>query len=144
MRRTALLLAAVTIIGMLSALGAGHAADCGDGGSPTNGSGSCETSDNDVRCGEGTAVAGGTLSASTTAAEFCNEGTEFPLQGRIGAQQDCSCVYADGDDDNNHDLRLHGWIRIDENGPRCRESGTSTQSYNSSPGIDCVTSFTGG
>lgn len=127
MKRCLLLVAVV--VATLGAFGAGHAADCGVGGSAPNGSGSCKTAGNDVKCGQGTNTGVVIVSASTTGAEVCNEGgTAFPVQGRIGAQQGCDCVYIDGDNDNNHTLLLHGWLRVDKNGASCR-STDSEQGY---------------
>ena len=137
MKRSSLLLVAAALGSVLSVLGTGYAADCGQGGSPTNGSGSCDTPDDQVQCGSGTDTGAGVVSASATGAEFCNEGDVLPVQGRVGAQQECSCAYIDGDEDNNHDLLLNGWARIDQEGVHCRErSKPGSQSYNSSPGSD--------
>jgi hypothetical protein len=139
MRRGSFLLAAAVFLTMLGAFGSGHAADCGSAGSPKNGSGSCETSGDQVQCGAGTDTGAGVLSASSSGAEFCNSGTSLPIQGRIGAQQDCECAYIDGEEDNPHSasLPLNGWARVDAGGVHCRERGKpGTQSYNSSPGSD--------
>lgn len=140
MRRVALL--AVMIVPLFGMLDVARA-DCGPGGSPVNGSGSCETEDGQAICGPATGTPIGSVSARPTGVEYCNSGSASPVQGRIGAQADCLCAYADGDEDNNRSLLLNGWIRVDSTGVHCREVGTpGNHAYNSSPGTDgaeCVT-----
>lgn len=127
---------AVLLVAIMAVLGAFSvaSADCGDGGSPENYAGSCETAENEVQCGdEATATPVTHLYANTDGVETCNDGSgAFPLQGRIGAAQDCQCIYADGDADN--DSPLNGWARVDMNGVSCTDGEVS---YNQGPGGSC-------
>ena len=133
MKRFPMFIAAASFLAALAIGGVGHA-DCGPGGSPTNPAGSCETSSNQVHCA-GTNTPAGSVSVSADGAELCRQDSGT-LDGRAGASQECQCVYVDGDDDNNHTLLLHGWIRIDATGVHCRENEypSPNPSYNSSPG----------
>lgn len=138
MKRVVMLIALAAAIAIP---GAGFAADCGPGGSEPNGSGSCKTSANQTRCGDGVASQDGVaLAASESGAELCIDGADQPVQGRLGAQQDCSCAYIDGDDDNNHALLMHGWIRVDETGISCRDGSDALQGYEApgQPFPDCI------
>ncbi|MGH2831092.1 MAG: hypothetical protein ACRDJM_11470 [Actinomycetota bacterium] len=129
MKRMGSLVVVAAILATLGTSGIGRA-DCGPGGSEPNGSGSCETADNQVQCGPGTGAEGIVISASATGAEACNDGDVFPLDGRIGSQQDCSCAYIDGDADNDSDLLLDGWLRVDDTGVYCASRSTpGGQSY---------------
>jgi len=137
MKRGAFLLTAVAFVSVLGAFGTGRAADCGNGGSKANHFGSCETSENEVKCGPGNDVGGVVnVSADATGAEVCNSGTTFPLQGRIGVQQSCDCVYIDGDNSNpGAPTPLNSWARIDAKGYHCQnQTERAGQSYNSSDG----------
>ena len=127
----ALLIAA--IVASFGAAGFSQAADCPNGGSPQNAAGSCDTGSNDTRCGEGTASqANVTVYAAADGAEVCSEDDAdgVPLEGRVGAMQDCSCAYGDGGNDNP--APANGWARIDASGVNC---GSANQpSYNSGAG----------
>jgi len=136
MKKSSIGLAIVSLVfAALASVGAGHAADCGQGGSPKNSAGSCETSDNQVHCGPGQATPVGTISVSNNGAEVCNDGSTSPVQGRVGAEgPNCDCVYADGDADNSND-QIQGWARIDQKGLSCDDA--RQPSYNSGPGAAC-------
>lgn len=140
--KRSLLVGIIVAVATLGSFGTASAADCGPDGTKPNSSGSCETAQNEVRCGQGTDTGLLIVSASATGAEVCNEGgTDFPVEGRAGTQQDCQCVYIDGDDDNNHGLLLHGWLRVDQTGAYCRSDNTAPgeQSYTGEgrPAQDC-------
>lgn len=147
MNRKSLLAVALMVAvvgGFGGGFGAAHATDCGPGGTPVNGSGSCDTTANQVQCGPGTGVSGFVLSVGASGAEFCNAGTSLPVQGRVGAQQDCTCAYIDGDADNFHTgfIPLDGWVRVDQQGVHCAErKKANNQSYNSAPGSDVQNCF---
>lgn len=121
------------VVATLFAFAPGQAADCGDGGSPSNYAGSCETADNNVKCG-GTATPAGAVTAGDQGIEVCNDGSAAtPVQGRVGAGRECQCIYADGDANNPGDAQ--GWIRLDMDGAHCSTAGQ--QSYNSGDGGAC-------
>jgi hypothetical protein len=132
MKRFHVLVAVATVIAALFAFAPGFA-DCGDGGSPTNHAGSCETSNNQVQCA-GTATPAGNVHAGAEGVETCNDGSAAtPVQGRIGASTECECLYADGDADNQSPV--NGWVRLDQDGVNCDADGQ--QSYNSGAGESC-------
>jgi hypothetical protein len=124
------------VFAALASVGIGQAANCGDGGSPANSAGSCETADNHVVCGDGEVTPAGTVTVSDNGAELFNDGSSaVPVEGRVGAEgPDCDCIYADGTV-NNEDP-ADGWARVDQNGVTCDADGE--QSYNSGPGTDCM------
>lgn len=126
----ALLIAAV--VATFGAMGAGQANHCANGGSAHNAAGSCETSGNDTRCGEGTASQDSlTLYAAANGVEVCNEdGGAVPVEGRVGAMQGCSCAYGDGGDSNGPPA--NSWARVDQDGVNC--GGAGQPSYNSAQG----------
>ena len=136
MKKSSIVLAIVSLTFVaLASMGAGHAAEC-QGGSPTNSAGSCESADNHVTCGDGTATPAGTVSVGTNGAEACASDSGAPVQGRVGAEgPDCDCVYADGTANNSPD-QLKGWVRVDQNGVSCE--GDNEPSYNSGPGASCM------
>ena len=103
----------------------GGAADCGPDGSPANHAGSCENADNELTCGEGaTATPAGAVSAGAGGIELCSSG-ETPAQGRIGADADCQCIYADGTSANP--APADGWAKIGTDEQGC---GAGATSYN--------------
>ena len=127
MRVVSLLTGVVLLVG--STLTLGVAGGCGNDGSPENWAGSCETDANEVRCGEEARTPVAVFTMGTIGVEACNDGSIIPLQGRVGADDGCFCVYADGDADNPG--QLQGWVRIDRSGARvCSDTG-SQPSYNS-------------
>jgi len=131
-KRVHIVMAVATVVAALFAFSPGMA-DCGEGGSPTNHAGSCETADNQVQCG-GTATPASNVHAGTEGVETCNDGSgATPVQGRIGASSECECIYADGDAENQSPL--NGWARLDQDGVNC--DGSGEQSYNSGPGGPC-------
>jgi len=68
------------------------------------------------------------------------------VQGRVGASQDCQCVYADGERNNDDaaNTPLDGWAKVDPTGLHCYASPfggprpVGQQSYNSGPGQSCI------
>ncbi|HEX9713490.1 MAG TPA: hypothetical protein VGB52_13185 [Actinomycetota bacterium] len=132
-KRSTMALLVVAVMVVLGAFSVASA-DCGDGGSPENFAGSCETAQNQVQCSEdATATPVTSVYASAEGIETCNDGSgAFPLQGRIGASSECECIYADGD--ANNDSPLNGWAKIDQNGVNCDDGQVS---YNQGPGSAC-------
>ena len=127
------LLMACVVAATTMAFAPSIAADCGAGGSPTTYAGSCETADNEVKCG-GTATPAGAITAGDQGVEACNDGSAVtPVEGRVGAGRDCQCIYADGTKNNEGDTQ--GWIKLDADGAHC--STTGQQSYNSGDGGPC-------
>jgi hypothetical protein len=69
--------------------------------------------------------------------EVCSEdGGAIPLEGRVGADAACQCIYGDGGD--NNPAPANGWARIDSGGVHCSPDGGGP-SYNSGGGTieDC-------
>ncbi|HVL89943.1 MAG TPA: hypothetical protein VM841_06885 [Actinomycetota bacterium] len=144
MRGVRLLVGALLVGGIIAGPGVGFAADCGAGGTTPNSSGSCKTATNQTVCGSGIDTGLIIVSAGPGGAEICNDGgTAFPVDGRAGAQLECVCVYIDGDDDNNHDLLLHGWLRIDQNGAWCRDGRDPNGNGYGAPGRPAHECFVG-
>ncbi len=105
----------------------GGAADCGKDGSPANHAGSCENADNELTCGEdATATPLGAVSVGAGGIEVCNDGSgAAPIQGRVGGDAECQCIYADGTSANSSPA--NGWAKLDANGLAC---GGDSTSYN--------------
>ena len=128
--RVALLIASLTVV---ASFGVSTAATCGSTGSPTNEAGSCETGQNNLKCGDNT-DAGGIdvfVAEGGNHVEVCSDDdSPLPVEGRVGGGENCQCVYADGG--NSNDPPANGWARIDQSGVNC--GSADEVSYNSGPG----------
>jgi hypothetical protein len=126
----------LVVVAAFASFGMSQAADCRPGGSPTNAAGSCETAQNDLKCGGTATPAGASVYAGAEGnIEVCTEDEAgLPLEGRVGGGEDCQCIYADGGDDNQ--APADGWARLDQDGLSCSGGNVS---YNQGGGSmsDC-------